>query len=184
MRYLKKLDLSPKNVYSEYMIAFGRVFLILLMLLFSFQLVSSPTPFIFIDYFNLLIHEAGHFISWPFGEFLDTLAGSAFQVFIPSLFLFYFLRRKEYFSVFTVLFWVADNIINVAVYMKDSIPMNLPLLGGDNVFHDWNYLFTALHLLPASYFIGQGFFVLGEVLLIISILALIYITVKDLGKSN
>ncbi len=157
----------------------GKTLLIILVSFFTYQLLSSPTPFIFIDNLNLLIHEAGHLIFFFFGQFIDVLAGSVFQILIPCLFFFYFFKRKEYFSLSFVLFWIADNIINVSVYMKDAVPMSLPLLGGDNVFHDWNYLFTVMHLLPISFFIGQGFYILGILLLLTSIIGMIFFTIKD-----
>lgn len=164
------------------MILIGRSLLILFLLFFSFQLLSSPNPWIFIDYLNLLIHEAGHLILLPFGQFIHVLGGSTMQIFIPCLFFGYFLRRQEFFSVSFTLFWIADNIINVAAYMKDAIPMSLPLLGGDNVIHDWNYLFSTTHLLPASYIIGQGFFILGVVFLIASIIGMVTFTFLDTKK--
>ena len=42
------------------------------------------------------------------------------------------------------LMWVGANFINVSIYAGDSIKMQLPLLGGDSVMHDWNYLLSTL----------------------------------------
>jgi hypothetical protein len=75
------------------------------------------------------------------------LGGSFTQIALPAIFAAYFFLREEYFSGSVILFWVAQNILNVATYMGDSIAQQLPLLGGDNVIHDWNYLLTQSGLL-------------------------------------
>ncbi len=107
---------------------------------YFFYYASSPETWHFIDNFNLLIHEAGHWIFWPFGEFMHVLGGSLNQVLIPILFVIYFYRQNEKYSASLVLFWVAQNLINVSIYAGDAVKMQLPLLGGDNVIHDWNWL--------------------------------------------
>jgi len=101
-----------------------------------------------IDSVNLIFHEAGHTIFFFVGDFLHTLAGSAFQIFIPCvLALYFFVFRKEYFSASLLLFWVGQNIINVSIYMSDAVTQTLPLLGGEAVIHDWNYIFSTLGIL-------------------------------------
>lgn len=39
------------------------------------------------------------------------------------------------------------NFINVSTYAGDAIVMQLTLLGGDSVIHDWNYILTSLNIL-------------------------------------
>lgn len=154
----------------------GRILLIFLCLFFSYQLLSSPTPWIFLDNLNLLIHEAGHFITWPFGEFIHILGGSLFQILFPCCFFVYFFRRRDYFSASFILFWIADNIINVSIYMRDAQVMQLPLLGGDGVIHDWNWLFTSMGILSYTQLIGTTFFVLGVICLFASIIGMVCCT--------
>lgn len=104
--------------------------------------------FTILDSIDLVIHEAGHPIFSIFGEFIGILGGSFFQVFVPCVFAaYFFFWRKEFISGSIVLLWVGYNIINVSVYMGDSIRQELPLLGGDGVIHDWNYLLTNTGLL-------------------------------------
>jgi len=160
----------------------GHGLLILLVLYFSYQLVSSPSPWIFLDALNLLIHEAGHLIFLPFGEFMHILGGSLFQTLFPVCFLVYFIRRKEYFSSAFILFWIADNIINVSVYMRDAQVMQLPLLGGDGVIHDWNWLFTYMGVLGQTGLIGGTFFFLGVTCLVLSILGMIWFTAQQMRQ--
>lgn len=157
----------------------GRASLIILCSYFTYSLLTSPRPFIFIDYANLFIHEGGHFLFTFLGQFLYMLGGSMVQIVLPCGFFVYFLIKKSFFASSVMLFWIADNIINVSVYMKDAIAMQLPLLGGASI-HDWNWIFGQLNLLPASVVIGSVFFYLGVFCAFASIIAMILFTLSDL----
>lgn len=100
-----------------------------------------------IDSVDLVIHEAGHWIFIFFGQFLHILGGSLTQVLLPLIFSLYFYLRKDVFSGSLVLMWVGYNLVNVSIYIGDSYYMQLPLLGGDSVIHDWNFLLTELNIL-------------------------------------
>jgi hypothetical protein len=101
----------------------------------------------FIDNANLIFHEAGHTIFSFFGEFIKIAMGSGFQVLLPlSIALYFFFTRQRYAGAMTLM-WVGQNLINVSVYAGDAIAMQLPLLGGDSVIHDWNWLLTYLGIL-------------------------------------
>src|SRR5437868_2814945 len=92
-----------------------------------------------IDGANLLIHEAGHLFFRPLGEFMMIAGGSLFQIIMPAVFVGYFLRHKNYYSAAMVLFWVGESILNVSIYAGDSLALQLPLIGGEDSIHDWNY---------------------------------------------
>lgn len=94
----------------------------------------------FIDGVNLLVHEAGHVVFRPFGEVMMIAGGSLFQVIVPLVFVAYFLWNRKYFSAALVLFWVGESILYVAIYAADSLALQLPLVGGEDAIHDWNYL--------------------------------------------
>ena len=154
----------------------GQWLLILISSYFGYQLVATYGAWIFLDNLNLLIHEAGHLIFLPFGRFMNMLGGSLFQILFPCIFLLYFIKRKEYFSASFIIFWIADNIINVSVYMRDAQVMQLLLLGGDNSIHDWNWLFSSMGVLSRTQQIGTTFFALGAICLVLSILGMILFT--------
>ena len=120
----------------------------LILLPLAFFLVLNKGEFIFlIDHVNLLFHEGGHGIFRPFGKFIYTLGGSLMQAIIPSLFIFYFAWNRKRFGVQVSLLYLAQNIMNVSVYIGDAVARKLPLLGGNNVYHDWNYLLAELNIL-------------------------------------
>jgi hypothetical protein len=135
----------------------------------------------FLDNINLIIHEAGHIIFLPFGEFLHILGGSFWQVVFPLMFVLYFYQRREYFSASVVLFWVGQSLINVSVYASDAIAMQLPLLGGDSSIHDWNALLQMTGLLKYTSAIGSGIFFLGVLLILGAICSSIYCSLYPLN---
>ncbi len=112
----------------------------LLVAAYFFYYLATPDTRHFIDNVNLIIHEAGHWIFWPFGEFLQVLGGSLNQVLVPCLFVVYFYFQRDYYSSALTLFWTAINLVNVSIYAADAVKMQLPLLGGDASTHDWNRL--------------------------------------------
>ncbi|MEI6649998.1 MAG: hypothetical protein WCL23_01030 [Candidatus Moraniibacteriota bacterium] len=109
--------------------------------------VVTLTEWHFIDNVNLLFHEGGHVIFMPFGEFVQISGGTLMQLLIPILCSLSFLRKSDYYSASMMLFWLSQNLFNVSVYAGDAVRMELPLLGGDNVIHDWNYLLSSLSML-------------------------------------
>src|ERR1700755_2634051 len=89
----------------------------------------DPHRWHFIDGVNLIIHEAGHVVFMPFGEFITVAGGSLFQLIVPAAFALYFYRRGQLFSAALVLFWLGQSLLNVAVYAGDALKVELPLLG-------------------------------------------------------
>jgi hypothetical protein len=130
----------------------------------------DPYQWHLIDGVNLVIHEAGHLIFSPFGEFMMIAGGSLFQVIMPALFVGYFAYRHQYYSAALVLFWVGESILNVSIYAGDSLALQLPLLGGQDSIHDWNYMLGVLNLLPATAKIAAGIRLLGTIVIALAAL--------------
>ena len=106
-----------------------------------------PADWRFIDNFNLVIHEAGHILFIPLGQFMTIAGGSLFQVIVPATFAGYFYYQEKYYSSALTLFMVGESLLNVSVYAGDAVSMELPLLGGDDSIHDWNWMLDRLNLL-------------------------------------
>jgi hypothetical protein len=126
----------------------------------------DPYQWHLIDGVNLLIHEAGHIVFRPFGEFMAIAGGSLFQVIMPALFVGYFIYHRKFYSAALVLFWVGESILNVSVYAGDSLALQLPLLGGEDTLHDWNYMLTSLNLLQSTAKIAGAIRLLGTVVIV------------------
>src|ERR1043165_10081210 len=76
---------------------------------------APPDRWRLIDGVNLVIHEAGHVVFRPFGEFLAIAGGSLFQVIVPAVFAVYFYLNRKPYSSALVLFWTGESLLNVSV---------------------------------------------------------------------
>jgi hypothetical protein len=104
--------------------------------------LREPADFRVLDALNLAVHETGHLLFLPFGEFMHFLGGTLFQLLMPLLFVLHFARRGDRFAAHVVLWWVAQSLWNVSVYAADARSQALPLVGGGE--HDWAYLLGRL----------------------------------------
>jgi hypothetical protein len=147
--------------------------------LYFFWCAYDPYQWHLIDGVNLVIHEAGHLIFSPLGEFMMIAGGSLFQVIMPALFVGYFCYHAKYYSAALVLFWVGESVLNVSVYAGDSLALQLPLLGGQDSVHDWNYLLSSLNLLPATAKIAGGIRLLGTIVIALAALGSIRFARRD-----
>lgn len=117
---------------------------------FTISHLALRGAWVFVDHFNLLLHEAGHvFFAWA-PDTLHILGGAIGQVMWPAFFAVYFWRwRREAFAAAVCVWWFGENLMNIARYMEDAIDMQLPLVGGGE--HDWNTLLSGWHKLHRCY---------------------------------
>jgi hypothetical protein len=140
-----------------------------LAILYCFYFFKTIESWHFIDNVDLVIHEAGHLVFYPFGRFLTIAGGSLLQLIIPALFVGYFYKSKQMFSAAFLMCWLAVNFFNVAHYAADAVQMRLELLGGDSSGHDWHNLLSMMGLLGQTSLIaniisGLGFLSLAVAL--------------------
>ena len=121
-----------------------------------------------IDNVNLPIHETGHIVFGPFGKLVAAMGGSLFQVIVPAVFVGYFLRRRDQFAASVALWWVAENLWYVAVYVADAQEQALPLVGGGE--HDWAFILAELDVLRYDDRIAAVIRFVGIVLFIAAVL--------------
>lgn len=110
--------------------------------LYGLACVLRPETGRLLDAIDLAIHETGHLVFAPFGEFVGILGGTLFQLALPAAFAVYFWRRADRHAATVALWWVAQNCWNVSVYVRDARSQALPLVGGGE--HDWAYLLERL----------------------------------------
>lgn len=113
--------------------------------------------FTIFDSAALIIHEAGHVFFAPFGWTLGILGGSLFQLLLPGLFVFSFLRQSYRPGVQAALVWLGQNALYVSTYAADAQERALPLITNDPSTHDWWMLLRAAGLLPYDDVIGFAF---------------------------
>lgn len=117
-------------------------------------LVLHPGHYGWLDSLDLAIHEFGHPVFGIFGEFIGFLGGTLMQLLMPTVFVAYFWRRGDRHAAMVALWWVAQNLWNISVYVQDARAQELPLVGGGE--HDWGYLLGTLGLLNQDRMIGAG----------------------------
>ncbi|HEY2431744.1 MAG TPA: hypothetical protein VGI12_03650 [Vicinamibacterales bacterium] len=97
---------------------------------------------------DLVFHEAGHVIFGFFGRFMTVLGGSLFQCLVPVLCAVAFLRQRNMFAAALCVWWLGQNLLDLAPYIADARALQLILLGGHTGAevegHDWEYLLTEL----------------------------------------
>src|SRR3954464_7223132 len=113
--------------------------------IYFLSIAYNPLEGSFLDNVDLPIHETGHLLFRPLGEFMMIAGGSLFQVIVPVVFAGYFFFNGKHYSGALVLFWLGESLLNVSVYAADSVVMQLPLLGGNDSIHDWNYMLDHLN---------------------------------------
>ncbi|MDO9272635.1 MAG: hypothetical protein Q7T94_06425 [Rugosibacter sp.] len=121
----------------------------------------------------LPIHEAGHVLFMPFGEFLTIVGGSLFQVLLPLAIGMAFLRKnRDPFGAAVCLWWAGMSFIDLAPYIYDALQPQLMLLGGhtgEDGPHDWIYLFDTLGGLSHAQAWGRFVRMVGALLALLAL---------------
>ena len=146
----------------------------------SYALSRLSNPFSALDFG---IHELGHILFSPFGDFMHILGGSLFQCLFPLLWLAGFLQKKYYFAASLCFCWLGLNLFDVATYVADARARLLPLsvgLGGlgmdptdsDAAYdhaHDWYQILSRTHHLNSDLAIAHGLRVAAVVVFLIGL---------------
>lgn len=153
------------------------IFAILLSVYFLW-IAWDPMQGSFLDNVDLPIHETGHLLFRPLGEFMMIAGGSLFQVIFPLIFAGYFAWRRQYYSAAIVMLWVGQSVLNVCVYASDAVAGQLVLTSGgtlkDGDFHDWNYLLSSTGLLESTKGVAKVIRSLGTFTIIIAGISAVY----------
>jgi hypothetical protein len=106
------------------------------------------------------IHEFGHVLFMPFGEFMHLAGGTLFQVGLPLIFGgILLLKNRDPFAASVMLWWSAVAVLDVAPYVYDAWkPQHILLSGrtGDEGSHDFIDILGDLGLLHRAQPIGYG----------------------------
>lgn len=143
--------------------ATARRILSLALLAYGLYDLSDPGRGSLIAGVDLAIHETGHLLFGPFGEFIGFAGGTIFQLLMPAAFVVYFARRGDQHSASVALWWVGQNCGHIAVYAADARAQELPLVGGGE--HDWAYMLGELGRLSSDQGIARAFKAVGFLLI-------------------
>ena len=144
-----------------------RLALVVALAIYGINYLRDPQGGHLIDGINLAIHETGHIVFSPFGEFIGALGGTLFQLIVPAVFCGYFARRGDRLGASVCLWWIAINCWNIAVYVADARAMELPLVGGGE--HDWAFLLAEMDLLRQDQSVARVWKALGFLIFVASL---------------
>ncbi|MGR9013406.1 MAG: zinc ribbon domain-containing protein [Gammaproteobacteria bacterium] len=146
-------------------------------LLISSSIESNIVGNSFLHRVNLPFHETGHIIFRPFGAFITSLGGTLGQLLMPTICMTVLLiKTRDPFGASVALWWIGENLLDIAPYMNDARAGQLPLLGGNfghsapYGFHDWQYLLTESGLLQYDHILAKAVFVIGSAIMLLSLL--------------
>jgi hypothetical protein len=153
--FLEELD-EWKPV-SRLVAWFALAFYVLFMVYAAFE----RGGFLFLDYANLAVHEAGHplfgILAGPdevgFGYLLMILGGTLLELIVPFAGAVAFFFRREVTGVAFCLFWFFENFLYIGHYMATARTLDIQLFGSGD--HDWEILFTHWNLLVHDQQIGH-----------------------------
>lgn len=121
----------------------------------------------------LTIHEAGHVLFIPFGEFLTILGGSLFQLALPfGIAVAFVVKNRDNFSAAIVMWWTSISLLDLSPYIYDARHPQLIMLGGhtgEDGPHDWIYLLNTIGQIQNSQQWGSICHGLGSVLAVIAL---------------
>ena len=132
-----------------------------------------------IDTIDLFIHEGGHGIFKLFGQFIYFLGGSLMQVILPVTAIVVLLRTSGPRTLLATLFWLGQNLIDVAVYIDDAPKQQLTLISR-YAMHDWRWLCGYMGNLDSAGDIASVVSFLGTVSLVCAIGFGVYFLVIDI----
>ena len=141
-----------------------RLALTLVLAVYGWHLARTPGQYRWLDSLDLAIHEAGHLVFAFGGEFLATLGGTLLQLLIPIAFIAALRRQGDPHGATVPLWWLGQNCLNIAVYVKDARAQELPLVGGGE--HDWTLLLDRMGLLASDIAIGRAVAAVGLILFV------------------
>jgi len=127
----------------------------------------DPTVYRLIDWADLVFHEAGHIVFGLFGNrFLTIAGGSIMQLLIPALAVSAFIKSRQHASIAVAGIWLGQSFMNVSVYARDARTMDLQLITGKGVGHDWNNMLFMLDMLQYDQLIGDILYLTGLTVMI------------------
>jgi hypothetical protein len=150
-------------------IIYSRLLITIALALYGIPLMRHPEAGSLLDGVDLAIHETGHLVFAPFGDVIQFAGGTLFQLIVPTVFVVYFARRGDRHAATVPLWWIAQNLWNISVYVRDARTQELPLVGGGE--HDWAFLLGHFGVLAHDQGIGQSFQALGMLLWLVAVVS-------------
>ncbi|HUI50864.1 MAG TPA: hypothetical protein VLX60_03715 [Terriglobales bacterium] len=145
--------------------------------LFLVHALKDTSGFLFPDFVNLMIHEAGHLLFSLGGHTLMLLGGTLGELLVPLLCGCYFFFHGQTLGFAFSSFWFFENFLYIGTYMKDARANALPLVNSE--IGDWTILFGQWGMLDSDIKIGDFVRALGWAGMIVTLGWLAWRTFQD-----
>jgi len=123
---------------------------------------------------NLGLHEFGHFLFAPLGEFMCIAGGSLFQCMVPVIGMVMFRIQRDYYGIAVAFGWLSTNLFDVATYAEDARSMELQLVSpfgnGNEDGHDWHNMLMMTNSLQYDHAIAHALRLWGVMTMFICLL--------------
>src|SRR5262245_43729871 len=105
-----------------------RAVILIVLLREWFNFMSDPLQFGWFNPINLGIHELGHVLFRPFGDWLMVAGGSITETAVPLIAAFMFLRQPDFFAIAVCGGWLSSALYQMATYMADATTLELDVV--------------------------------------------------------
>lgn len=137
--------------------------------LLGFNMIAGLPFVLLVPYsFDFVLHEFAHLFTAPLPAVMTASAGSVSELLLGLGLVYGAFRFRNYFASMFCLLWFDLTCQSAGTYMADAIPQRLPLvslggaLSGQDPIHDWHFVFSHLHMLGISAFIGNSVRLVGH----------------------
>ena len=155
--------------------------------LFLIQAARGSGPFLMVDLVFIPIHEGGHLLFRIFGEVMMVAGGTLLQLAAPLMLAAVFIFQRQVPGTAFCIFFFFEQFLPISTYMADARALELPLLtvgDGEDVIHDWNYLFGRFGLLHYDTQIAHAVGVMGWVGMIATVAWMIWRSIASQQTSQ
>ena len=151
------------------------------------EVAHSTKEYLFMLYFFIcnqslgIVHESGHGICYFLGcpEFITVLNGTLFQLLFPAFIFFYAKRRGHDVAAMAGVLLLGFSLKYTAWYMSTAhlqriVPASQSFLGKDG-YHDFNYIFSELHILAYDGAISAVTSIIATLLMVYAVVRVLWI---------
>ncbi|MDX1673568.1 MAG: hypothetical protein R3314_02105 [Longimicrobiales bacterium] len=120
---------------------------------------------------DLAIHEIGHILWAPLGEFMGFAGGTLTQLLVPVAAAVGFARQRDWFAVSFAICWLGINCFEIVEYAGDALTRRIPLVSPMSAEpeHDWTYMLAELGILDHTDAVAAAWLWAGRVTMTVGI---------------
>ena len=116
---------------------------------------------------DLVIHEIGHILWAPLGEFMGFAGGTLTQLLAPVAVGAALVRQRDWFGVSFAVCWLGINCFEIVEYAGDALTRRIPLVSPTSAEpeHDWTYMLAELGILQHTEVVAAAWLWAGRVIM-------------------